>query len=160
MFCPNCRTEYRQGITVCADCGAKLVEQLTPDVDDRDLMTVLETGDLAVVALAKSMLEEAGIDYAVKGELPMQQLSVGPVEIQVDKDHEAEASELLADLVVGKLPADAQEDDDEDETEGIDEILGAGHHGDDIEDEKAMSKKTRTISVAAAAGENKNISEL
>lgn len=136
MFCPNCRTEYRQGITVCADCGAKLVDQLPLEVDDREVVTVLETGDLAVVALAKSMLEEGGIDYVAKGELPMQQLAVGPVEIQVDKKDEAEASELLADLVVGKLPADAQEDDEEDETEGIDEILGPGHDGDDIEEEK------------------------
>ena len=137
MFCPNCRTEYRQGITVCADCGAKLVEQLSPEVDDRELITVLETGDLAVVALAKSMLEEGGIDYAVKGELPMEQLSVGPVEIQVDKKDEAEASELLGDLAIGKVPAEQQEDDeDDDETEGVDEIIGDGIDEDDIEEEE------------------------
>ena len=137
MFCPNCRTEYRKGITVCADCGAKLVEQLSPEVDDRELITVLETGDLAVVALAKSMLEEGGIDYAVKGELPMEQLSVGPVEIQVDKKDEAEASELLGDLAIGKVPAEQQEDgEDDDETEGVDEIIGDGIDEDDIEEEE------------------------
>lgn len=27
-WCPNCKTEYRDGITKCADCGADLVEHL------------------------------------------------------------------------------------------------------------------------------------
>ena len=27
-FCPKCRTEYREGFEVCADCGAKLVDVL------------------------------------------------------------------------------------------------------------------------------------
>lgn len=26
MWCPKCKTEYREGITVCADCGSTLVE--------------------------------------------------------------------------------------------------------------------------------------
>jgi hypothetical protein len=119
MFCPNCRTEYKQGIIVCADCGAKLVNELLPEVDERELITVLETGDLAVVALAKSMLENAGIEYVAKGELPMVQLAVGPVEIQVDKDNGAEALELLESLAEGQ--GDDEEDDDEEETGDEDE---------------------------------------
>lgn len=27
MWCPKCKTEYRDGITECADCGTKLVER-------------------------------------------------------------------------------------------------------------------------------------
>jgi hypothetical protein len=98
MFCPNCRTEYMEGITVCADCSAKLVVELTPESHESELVTVLEARDLAIVALAKSILDEAGIEYVAKGELPMEQLAVGPMEIQVDKNDAEQARDLLADL--------------------------------------------------------------
>jgi hypothetical protein len=37
MFCPNCKTEYREGFGQCSDCGATLVESLdgsAPSPDD------------------------------------------------------------------------------------------------------------------------------
>lgn len=34
-FCPNCRTEYDEGYTVCADCGAHLVD-LLPKAPDSE----------------------------------------------------------------------------------------------------------------------------
>ena len=35
MFCPKCKAEYREGFTVCADCGVPLVEHLNaaPEFD-------------------------------------------------------------------------------------------------------------------------------
>lgn len=37
-WCPNCKNEYVEGITICADCGAKLVESLQslPEEDDEE----------------------------------------------------------------------------------------------------------------------------
>lgn len=29
MFCPNCKTEYREGFSRCSDCGADLVRELS-----------------------------------------------------------------------------------------------------------------------------------
>lgn len=31
MICPNCRAEYRDGYTRCAECGCALVEALPPE---------------------------------------------------------------------------------------------------------------------------------
>ena len=33
MWCPKCKAEYREGITVCADCGVPLVNTLPVEVD-------------------------------------------------------------------------------------------------------------------------------
>ncbi len=36
MFCPQCRYEYKAGITICPDCNASLVETL-PKAEDKEL---------------------------------------------------------------------------------------------------------------------------
>jgi hypothetical protein len=70
-------------------------------------VTVLETGDPGVIAVAKSLLESAGIDYFAKGE-PLQNLFgwgqigfnpiVGVVQLQVAAADAEDARELLHDL--------------------------------------------------------------
>lgn len=39
-WCPTCKTEYREGITVCADCGAALVDELVDEVEYEDLLYI------------------------------------------------------------------------------------------------------------------------
>jgi hypothetical protein len=73
VYCPECRTEYREGFTECSDCRVPLLPGSAPaeaDVEapfnpDMDLVVVLETNEPFEVALAKGMLEEAGIPYFV-----------------------------------------------------------------------------------------------
>lgn len=79
-----------------------------------DLITVLTTGNPATIAIAKSILEAAGIDYFAKNE-GVQDLFgggrigtgfnplVGPVEIQVVKSEVEHAKAVLADLVKGEI---------------------------------------------------------
>ena len=33
MICPNCEAEYREGFTVCSDCGVALVTELRAEVE-------------------------------------------------------------------------------------------------------------------------------
>ena len=59
MFCPKCRAEYREGFTVCADCGVPLVETL-PASPEFDPVFFFETeGDCAWELPA--LLRRAGI---------------------------------------------------------------------------------------------------
>ena len=97
MFCPKCRAEYRQGFTECADCRVPLVDVLPPEPEAEwvDLVTVLATINASTVALAKSILEDARIQFNVKGELPKAMFTIGIMQIQVAKDDEEEARELL-----------------------------------------------------------------
>ena len=118
MYCPRCRAEYVEGIETCDDCEVTLVDELEgeaggpgpePTPAAGDLVTVFETGSAALVAVAKSILEDAGILYSVKGD-GLQSLFgfgvmgtgfnpvVGPVQIQVPPNNERDATELLRDL--------------------------------------------------------------
>lgn len=73
-------------------------------------VTILATGNKAIIAVAKSILDSAGIQYIVKGEGVQDLFGLGrwgsgfspitgPVEIQVRQDDKEEARQLLRDLV-------------------------------------------------------------
>lgn len=107
MYCPECRSEYREGFTTCADCEVALIAELPPeDHTGESLVTVYEIGDPGRLALAYSLLNDAGIPYFQKGE-SLQDLFgriggfspvAGPVQIQVPESRAQEAQDLLADL--------------------------------------------------------------
>lgn len=37
-WCPKCETEYREGITACADCGSELVEDLSDNLKETSVL--------------------------------------------------------------------------------------------------------------------------
>lgn len=39
-WCPNCKTEYQEGIEVCSDCGAALVDEL-PEEKERAVVAFI-----------------------------------------------------------------------------------------------------------------------
>jgi hypothetical protein len=78
-----------------------------------DLVTIFETGDPALVALAKSLLDSAGITFAAKGEALQDLLGLGrfpggsnlvagPVAFQVRPGDAEKAKSLLGDLRLGE----------------------------------------------------------
>lgn len=53
-WCPNCKYEYKEGFTVCADCGAKLVdslEEIEKEEEEREAMQLQEMQDQLALKL-------------------------------------------------------------------------------------------------------------
>ena len=128
MFCPNCRSEYREGFTRCEASDVALVATLAPlpaagDPSERSLVTVFETGDPGLLAMAHSILDEAEIPYLTQGE-GIQDLFgagrlgtgfsilAGPVHLRVERELETEVRALLAGLEESVGPASLVEQDD------------------------------------------------
>jgi Putative prokaryotic signal transducing protein len=97
MFCPECRAEYEEGYTECSDCRIPLVWELPAETKTEylEFVTVL-SGNPALIAMAKSILESAEIQFIAQNErMPSPSF---PIEIQVAKNDEQEARQLLEDL--------------------------------------------------------------
>ena len=122
MYCPQCRCQYRDGFTECSDCHVPLLAGTPPQEPvDRfdptlDLVVVLETNDRIQLAFAKGLLEEAGIPFFILGQIATLIQDVDGflhkwARVQVPRDREAEARELMEELLQAdnSLP-DAGED--------------------------------------------------
>jgi hypothetical protein len=101
MFCPVCGDEYREGFSECAECKVPLVatlplsESCEPSADeDVKWVTVLYTGDLSLISIAKSLLDSEGIPYLASGE----GLTEASARLQVRKEDEEEVGRLLREL--------------------------------------------------------------
>ncbi|MCU7494520.1 MAG: DUF2007 domain-containing protein [Ignavibacteria bacterium] len=103
MFCPNCKAEYREGFTRCADCQVDLVDKL-PEEDfelDTDIrfVEILRTLNLVDLAFIKSILDSEGIQYFIKGDI-IQNINplVDPAVLMVREEEADRARELLKDV--------------------------------------------------------------
>ena len=110
MYCPQCRAEYREGFTECADChvpllaGARPPESPDPFDPGLDLVVILETNDGIQLAMVKGLLEDAGIPFFVLGQIATLVQDVDGflhkwVRVQVPRDRETEAREILESLL-------------------------------------------------------------
>ena len=117
MYCPQCRAEFREGFTECSDCHVPLrAGPPPPEPPSRfdpslDPVIVLVTNDQIHLAMAKGLLEEAGIPFLALGEIAMLVTGADPllhnwVEIQVPRDCEGAARDVLAPVL---QPAESPE---------------------------------------------------
>ncbi len=124
MYCPKCGAEYREGFSVCADCGVKLVRGEPPEelkkkprleydyAEFEEIMRVINTADMAVI---ESILEGEGITHFFEG-IPIGRLRAGLFgsRLMARKDQADLARELLKDIGLDEkevLSADDEEKD-------------------------------------------------
>lgn len=71
MWCPKCRIEYQDGVTVCADCGTSLVEGTEEDFDIVDICSLKDEqmADKFLKYLTYSKLEGAKKLYDEESEV-------------------------------------------------------------------------------------------
>jgi hypothetical protein len=106
MYCPQCGVEYRDGFTECSDCRVALLAGKPPAEPASQfdpalgLVVIMETNDGIHLAMAKGLLEDAGIPFFALGQITTLVTDVDGflhkwVRVQVPRDREAEARELL-----------------------------------------------------------------
>lgn len=103
MFCPKCKSEYREGFLKCANCGAYLVGALPPepahDSDDEEFVEVFSTYQQGDIAFIKSVLDGEGITYFFQGESSVMLIAAGAyARLLVKADEADRAREILQEL--------------------------------------------------------------
>jgi hypothetical protein len=129
-WCPQCRTEYREGTTVCADCGATLMAELlapapAPRPEHRRNIDESLGTDVPIVEVTRvsateaemvaAQLRGAGIRAAVlgvgtAGELSVIQYTYGS-RVMVRSDDLEAAQRLVSDLFDGAEPGTPIDDE-------------------------------------------------
>ncbi len=116
MICPKCKAQYIRGIYVCADCDVPLVDHLSADEhpenaddikeQDATFLDVYVTSNAGEIAMIRSLLDDAGIDYYFRGErFSMLHSGAYPSCLYVRADQCEEALEILRDLDFGVFGA-------------------------------------------------------
>jgi hypothetical protein len=103
MFCPRCKSEYREGFTKCADCEVPLVDvlpdEVQPDADPHDLVSVFETSSQPDILVIKSALDAEGIIFHFSGEFfHMMGVMPSPARLLVPSDQREKVLHILKEM--------------------------------------------------------------
>lgn len=126
-YCPVCGYEYEEGVKVCSDCDAELVDELSEDNFEGELAEVFSSFSVAEAGMVKELLHNEGIFAAASNEMGSALLggtpsSMGEVKVFVSGEHEERAREIIESYL------------EENPLETEDEYLVCGNCGAKIED--------------------------
>ncbi|MGB7604527.1 MAG: DUF2007 domain-containing protein [Lutisporaceae bacterium] len=115
MNCPKCNELVDKEDSKCSNCGTELKL--------KSFIKVLETGDMPLVTVIKSVLTDADVKFFVKGE-GLQNIigigsfgmgynsAIGPMEIYVQEE-DAEAVKMLIEELEQNQDIDMDEEEDD-----------------------------------------------
>ncbi len=100
MFCPKCKSEYREGFYKCADCNIALIAGRPPETEDStdyvELVEIFSTYNQSDIAFIKSILDGEDIHYFFSGESSNMMIAAGAYARLLVKNDEADrAREIL-----------------------------------------------------------------
>ena len=111
MFCPECRSEYIEGVTKCPDCKVALVNKLPPEEyggareDVTDYLPLVRTFSAKDIALIHSILSGTNIRYFIRGEsLTHLRPMADPAILMIAEGDIEDARALLKDLPLSFYP--------------------------------------------------------
>jgi len=106
MFCPQCKAEFVEGITICPECDIRLIKELPPEPKPEfvDFEEVLATYNQADIVFLKSLLDSENITYFFKGEnFQYVRPWVDPARLMIRTDQVEEVKDLIKDLKLSFL---------------------------------------------------------
>lgn len=109
-WCPKCKSEYREGFTVCADCGSKLVEE-----EQNDELVSLTFGEAEQMEALADFLQYSGIRKLKRREYD----NDSQVELLVAREELEKAAAAVRVFLVQenqRLAEDSDEQEGEDST--------------------------------------------
>jgi hypothetical protein len=112
MICPKCEYEYVEGVTVCPDCGTKLIPNEDFEgnlVHPKDWIIVYTCGETYEAEMIKSNLEGADIESLILSQKDRSYPGVGDlaiVKLLVRKSSAEEALLIIDDINKNRSDSD------------------------------------------------------
>ncbi|MCZ6677286.1 MAG: hypothetical protein O7E52_08555 [Candidatus Poribacteria bacterium] len=118
-FCPQCKTEYTEGILMCADCQVELVPERPPEetFEYVDWEVVQEVPSEFVGNMIQGVLEGEGIDTVVR---PYEIGALGGVRLEPEwgevlvRHDDLQNAKAIVDEYLANLPTNAIENQETD----------------------------------------------
>lgn len=105
MYCPQCKSEFREGFDHCKQCDVALIKELPPEPEIINFRpsVVFTSSNVYEAHLVKSLLEGSGIkvvlfDAEMSTLNPFFTNAVGGIKLAVDEGDVLESNEILAEF--------------------------------------------------------------